>query len=377
MDFNSSENEKKRIKRNSTIILIVLLLIVAIFIVLQSVHFVPEDEYAVQRRFDQVINIRGEAGLMFSVPFVDSVTWLPKNNQLYSPEPSTVLTLDKKAMDVDSYTIWRISNPMLYIERLNNLDMAQRRLDAIIYNATKNTLSALSQEEILAERAGMLDSTILEVSIPQMEYYGIRLLTVTIKQFALPEDNLNAVYTRMISERDQIAAQYRAEGQEAANVVRNTADKDTQVIVAEAKANSAKILAEGESEYMRILSDAYSGEDRAEFYKFMRSIDALKATMKGQTSIILPYDSPLGKWFVGYETATSTDVEAAPDTATATDTATTDTVTTVAAASDASAPNAAASDTAAPGEATATGAAASDASASDASAPDASAPDAS
>jgi membrane protease subunit HflC len=264
-------------------------------------HFVPEKSYAIQRRFSQVVNIRNTAGLMLVFPFIDSVDYLPKNDQLYNPDASTVLTRDKKAMDVDSYCVWRISDPMKYITNLNDLDKAQRRLDAIIYNATKNTLSALTQEDILAEREGALDSTIHAVCVPQMEYYGIHLFSVNIKQFALPEDNLNAVYARMISERNQIATQYRAEGQEDANKVRNSADKDVRFLIAEANANAARIEAEGESEYMRVLSDAYSGSERADFYKFMRSLDALKVTMKGSTSVILPYDSPLGQWFVKYE----------------------------------------------------------------------------
>ena len=283
-------------------ILVSLFIVVFLILILRPMRFVPENQYAVQRRFSKVVDTRNYAGLMLVAPFIDSVSFLPKNDQIYDPDPSQVLTKDKKAMDVDSYCIWRINNPMAFIINLNDLDKAQRRLDATIYNATKNTLSALTQEEILAEREGALDKTILGICIPNMESYGIELLSVTIKQFALPEDNLNAVYTRMISERNQIAAQYRAEGLEDGNKVRNTADKEVRLILASANANAAKIEAEGESEYMRILSEAYSGSERAEFYRFMRSIDALKATMKGSTSIILPYDSPLGQWFVGYET---------------------------------------------------------------------------
>jgi len=296
----ADENKKNSPKKRHKLIFVVVILIIALFVAVQAVHFVPEDSYAIQKRFAQVVDIRDSAGAMFTVPFIDTVSWLPKNDQFYNPTQSTVLTGDKKAMDVDSYAVWRISDPMTFITSLNDLDKAERRLDAIIYNATKNTLSALSQEEILAEREGALDNMILGICIPQMEYYGISLRSVNIKQFALPQDNLAAVYTRMISERNQIAAQYQAEGQEDANKLRNTADKEVRFILAEASAEAAKIEAEGESEYMRTLSDAYSGNDRAEFYRFMRSIDALKITMKGNTSIILPYDSPLGQWFVGY-----------------------------------------------------------------------------
>ena len=279
-----------------------MLLIAVAFVVfiLQPVVSVAEDEYAIKRRFSQVVTIRDTAGPMFRVPMLDSVSSLPRNNLLYSPPPSAVLTQDKKAMEVDSYCIWKISNPMTFITNLNDIDKAQRRLDATIYNTTKNTISALTQDEILAGREGSLDDVILNASQPEMARYGIELLTVTIKLFTLPDDNLQAVYTRMISERNQIAAQYRAEGQEAANIVRNTADLDARNIVAQARAEADKLVAQGESEYMKILSDAYSGTERAEFYRFLRSIDALKVTMKGSTSVILPYDSPLGKWFVGY-----------------------------------------------------------------------------
>ena len=123
---------------------------------------------------------------------------------------------------------------------------------------------------------------------------------VKIKQFDLPESNLNAVYNRMISERVQMAEKYTAEGSYEAKLIRNDVDKQVNILVSNAEAESAKLVAEGEAEYMRLLAEAYDSPDKKEFYEFTLALDALKASLTGEEkTVILDADSELGKILIG------------------------------------------------------------------------------
>ena len=136
--------------------------------------------------------------------------------------------------------------------------------------------------------------------IENCNQYGIQLLSFETKQLDLPGDNKAAVYERMISERDNIAATYTAEGSSEAQIIRNTTDKEVTVMLSESQKQAEILIAEGEAEYMRILSEAYADESRQEFYSFVRSLDALKASMAGgNKTVILSPDSPIAQIFYG------------------------------------------------------------------------------
>ena len=135
-----------------------------------------------------------------------------------------------------------------------------------------------------------------------MAQYGIEIITVENKRLDLPSDNKTAVYERMISERDNIAATYTAEGQAEAQVIRNTTDKEVTVLLSNADMQAEILVAEGEAEYMRILAEAYGDEARTEFYEFVRSVDALKVSMTGSNkTLVLSADSPIAQIFNGWE----------------------------------------------------------------------------
>ena len=132
--------------------------------------------------------------------------------------------------------------------------------------------------------------------------YGIRVEDVKIKQFDLPESNLNAVYNRMISERNQMAEKYTADGNYEASIIRNDVDKQVDIIVSNAEAEAAKLVAEGEAEYMRMLAEAYDSNDKQDFYEFTLALDALKASLNGsEKTVILDGNSELAKILMGAE----------------------------------------------------------------------------
>lgn len=285
-------------KKSLTAIFSVLLIIV----LMSSVVITGEDEYKLIRQFGKVSTIRDHAGLSFKIPFVQSVDTLPKELLLYDLAQSDVITMDKKTMIADSYVLWKITDPLKFAQTLNSsMSAAEGRIDAVVYNSLKNVISSMNQNDIISSRKGGLDDKILENVGNSMESYGITIVAIETKRLDLPEDNKNAVYERMISERSQIAATYIAEGEADAKVIRNTTDKDVTISISDAQAKAAAIEAEGEAEYMRILAEAYGDESRQEFYSFVRAIEALEESFKGENkTIVLPSDSPVAKLFMGY-----------------------------------------------------------------------------
>ena len=266
-----------------------------------SVTVTQQNEYKLIRQFGKVDRVISEPGISFKIPFIESTQSLPKETLLYDLAASDVITKDKKTMISDSYVLWRIQDPLKFAQTLNcSLESSESRINTAVYNATKNVISSLSQDQVITSRDGELSDMVMEAIGTNMDQYGIELLKFETKQLDLPDDNKAAVYERMISERDNIAATYTAEGNSEAKVIRNTTDKDVTIQISDAKKQAEILEAEGEQEYMKILAQAYGEEERSEFYSFVRSLDALKASMKGgNKTIILSSDSPIAQIFEG------------------------------------------------------------------------------
>lgn len=266
-----------------------------------SVVVTKENEYKLIREFGRVRRVIDTAGLSFKIPFIQSADTLPKEILLYDLAASDVITMDKKTMMSDSYVLWKISDPLKFAQTLNSSILnAERRIDTTVYNSIKNIISSMSQNDVISGRDGELSEAIMNNIGSTMEQYGIQLLAVETKQLDLPSDNKAAVYERMISERDKIAATYQAEGQAEAQVIRNTTDREIAVSISNAQAEAAAVTAEGEAEYMRILAGAYNTPERTEFYSFIRALDAARASLTGtDNTLILPADSPIASIFMG------------------------------------------------------------------------------
>ncbi len=329
---NKIDNSSEKKKGNKLWIVVVALFV--IYIALNSCLIVcHEDEYKLIRQFGRVDRTITDAGLYVKIPFIESVDTVPKKVLLYDLPVSDVITSDKKTMIVDCYVLWRVTDPLKFAQTLSHsIGNAENRIDQLVYNAMKNTISNMSQDEVIRSRDGKIEVTdvatdtdvenndivldevhktvaikslteeIMEKLGTVYEQYGIEIMTVEVKKLDLPDDNKQAVYTRMISERENIAAQYTAEGESQARIIRNTTDKEVSIMLSEANAKAEQIKAEGEAEYMKILSGAYNDESKSDFYSFVRSLDAAKTSMKGtgQKTLILPADSPIAEVFAGY-----------------------------------------------------------------------------
>lgn len=274
---------------------------VAVVIGLSCIVVTGEDEYKLIRQFGKIDHVESEAGLSFRVPFIQTVDTLPKKILIYDLAPSDVITRDKKTMITNSYVLWQISDPIKFAQTLNSsIGNAENRINTVVYNSIKNTISSWSQEEVISGRDGELTAAIIENVGDTFDQYGIKMITVETKQLDLPADNKEAVYTRMISERENIAATYTAEGTAEAQKIKNTTDKEANILLSEAEKQAEILKAEGEAEYMKILSEAYSDESKTDFYSFVRSLDALKASVTGDNkTVILSEDSPIAQIFNG------------------------------------------------------------------------------
>lgn len=280
-------------------IIFLIIFIAAIILLSTTLVVTKENEYSIIKRFDKIERIIDSAGLSFKTPFVETVDKLPKSIQFYDVPTSDVITVDKKTMVADSYVLWRISNPTLFAQTLNSsITLAESRINTTVYNAMKNVISSNSQLEVISGRDGKLNAAFMDSIGDTMEQYGIHLITVENKHLDLPSDNKDAVFKRMISERDQMAATYTAEGESEAQMIRNTTDKEIEISISNAQTDAAKTIAEGEAEYMRVLSDAYSDESRSEFYTFIRALEAARASLSGSNkTLILSEDSPIAQIF--------------------------------------------------------------------------------
>ena len=326
-------------KKSTWIIIVVAILV--IFVGSNALYTTKENEYTVVKQFGKIVATNNTAGLRVKIPFAQTVSSVPKATQIYDLPASEVITSDKKTMIVDAYVLWKVTDAKTYTQTLNaSTQTAQGRIDVIVYNAIKTTISSMSQDELIASRDTAViietnDTEFDDVEIndiassetdeegniideaedvqvivisdrllacigDQCAQYGIEVSEVKIKTLDLPNENKEAVYQRMITERNNIAAAYKAQGESEAQIIRNTTDAEVSIMISEAQAEADAVIAEGEAEYMRILSEAYNDEDKADFYLYSLQLDTLKESVtNGNTVIFLDKDSPVAQIFNG------------------------------------------------------------------------------
>lgn len=286
-------------KKKSFPYVMIFLAAIVLLVLSNSIVVTYPNQYTVIKQFGKIVDIRETAGLSFKLPFVQSQEKIENETLLYDLAVSDVMTKDKKSMIADCFVLWRITDPQKYTQTLSaQKSNAEFRIDTIVYNSLKNVISSLSQEEVISGRDGALAASIKENIGDTLSQYGITLLAVETKSLDLPDENKAAVYERMISERNNIAATYKAEGEEQAKEISNNTKAEIIVMQSEADAEAAQIVAKGEAEYMKILSDAYNNPEKADFYLFLRSLDAAKKTMSGDNkTLIIDETSPIASIF--------------------------------------------------------------------------------
>ncbi len=301
--LNAVENKPKpQIKLPKKTIFVVLVLVIALVFVVNNLYIVSADEYVVVRQFGEIVNIVDTPGLNFKLPFLQSISHLPKKTLIYDVPSAEINTLDKKRIMVDYYSLWRITDPKAMIESLRTIGGAESRLGDIVYSNIRTELGKMEYQQIVNHNNNMrgdidnlVRSQVNEILIRNNA--GIELVDIKMKRADLPPANEQSVYMRMVSERESTAQQYLSQGDAEALKIKAETDREVSELLARAEAEAKTIEAEGDREAAKIYNEAY-GKD-PEFFNMYRALESYKATINEETVIIFPADSPYFKYLMG------------------------------------------------------------------------------
>ncbi|PAE24143.1 MULTISPECIES: protease modulator HflC [Bacillaceae] len=282
--------------------IILVLIIAGLGILFSNLFIVKEGEYKVIRQFGEVVRIEKEPGLAYKIPFIQSVTTLPKYQMTYDVSEAEINTKDKKVMIIDNYAVWKIEDPKKMISNARTLEGAEARMEEFIYSVTRSELGRLNYEEIIndekSSRGSLNDQITTKVNeLLGNDNYGITVTDVRIKRTDLPSENEQSVYTRMISERQSTAQEYLSRGDAQKNVIIAETDRTVREMLAKAQADAEVIRAEGEAGAAKVYNEAFSKDP--EFYSLFRTLESYKKTINGETVIVLPSNSPYARLLMG------------------------------------------------------------------------------
>jgi modulator of FtsH protease HflC len=276
--------------------------IIILVLILSNIYVVKENEYKVVRQFGEIIRIDQEPGLYFKIPFIQSITTLPKTQMFYDVAEAEINTKDKKRMLIDNYAIWEIDNPKDMIQNARTLANAESKMGEFIFSVVRAELGQLNYDEIIndekSSRGSLNDKVTEKVNeLLERDQYGIKVVDVRVKRIDLPPENEKSVYKRMISERESKAQEYLSMGDAQKQRIIAQTDKEVKEILAKAQADAERIRAEGEQEAARIYNETFLKDP--DFYNFYRTLESYKKVIGEDTVVILPADSPYAKWLIG------------------------------------------------------------------------------
>ncbi|MDI9374203.1 MAG: protease modulator HflC [Thermotogota bacterium] len=238
---------------------------------------IDETEQAVVLRFGEIRNSITEPGLYFKTPFVDTVRKFDKRLQIYDVDAERIYSRDKKTILMDTYALWKIVDPQKFIETMKSEQIALTRIDDVVYSNVRNALGKLDFEDIISgQRTDVLDE-ITKLSARDMADFGLEIVSVRVKRADLPDENRNAVFNRMKSERIQEASLIRAEGDREARKLTAEADKQAQILIAEAQKEADIIIGTGDASALTVYAEAYNQDP--EFYEFMKRLEVYEGTL--------------------------------------------------------------------------------------------------
>jgi membrane protease subunit HflC len=275
-------------------------LVVAVLVVIiggQVVFTINETEQAIITQMGRYVRTIKEPGLHFKLPLIQTVHRFEKRILVSDAPPAEYLTLDKKRLVVDSYTRWRIVDPLQFYKTVRNEAGALARLDGIVLSELRRDLAAHTLREVIGPQREPIMESVAERSGEIVKKFGIEIIDVRVKRVDLPEEVEASVFARMRSERQRIAKKYRAEGEEQARIIRAEADKEAIIILAEAYKKSKELRGEGDAAAIKIYAAAF--EQDPEFYSFLRSLEAYEKFLKGGTTLVLRSDSKLFRYLAG------------------------------------------------------------------------------
>ena len=273
--------------------LIISILAIVVIVSSTSLFQVSEVENAVVIRLGKPKRVVTEPGLYGKVPFIDDVRYFDKRLLNYDAAPKGIIIKEKKSIVIDNYARWKIADPLLFLQSVQNIAGAQARLDDIVYSELRREMGKYTLSEIISSKRDVIMENVTEESKKIAKSSGIDIIDVRIKRVELPKENEQNIYKRMEAERNQQAKKYRAEGREKALEITSQADQEKTIILAEAYRKSEELKGEGDAKALEIYADAYNRDP--EFYKFMKTLESYEKIMDNKTKVILSTDSELWK----------------------------------------------------------------------------------
>jgi modulator of FtsH protease HflC len=309
MDNNNVIDIKEKSKNGFSMLgytkvgIFLLILLALLIFTITNVFIVKEGEYRVIRQFGEVVRIENSPGLSYKIPFIQSVSTLPKYQMTYDVSEAEINTKDKKRMIIDNYAIWRIQDPKKMISNARTVEKAESRMEEFIYSVVRAELGQLNYDEIINDEKssrGSLNDRVTKMvnELLTQDNYGIVLVDVRMKRTDLPAENEQSVYTRMISERESKAQEYLSMGDAQKNRIIADTDREVKEMLAKAKADAEVIRAEGEGEAAKIYNLSFSKDPS--FYELYRTLESYKKTINEKSVIVLPSDSPYARLLLGY-----------------------------------------------------------------------------
>lgn len=275
---------------------IIIAALAVIFILLNSVYIVYQPEQAIVLQFGEPMRVVQDAGLKFKVPFIQNVVFYDKRLLNLDPPAQEVVLNDKKRLDVDSFTRYRIIDPLKFYQTVRNEYQAQSKLEEIVNSSLRKVLGRCTLTELLSEQRTKIMSDISANVKRDAEAIGVSVADVRIRRADLPIEVMQAINARMKTERERDAKEFRAMGQQEAQNIRATADKEATIIVAEAEKKAQITRGDGDKKAVTIWNETV-GQD-ADFYDFYRSLEAYRNSLSAQeTSLVLSPDSEFFKYF--------------------------------------------------------------------------------
>jgi membrane protease subunit HflC len=259
-----------------------------------STYIVDKTQYAIEILLGDPVDIVMEPGLNFKLPFVTRIIFMENRLQDYDADPGAVFTKDKKEMKVDTYSKWRVTEPLKFYETVRTTSGAHARLDDIIYSQTREVLGQHTLVEIVSGNRKEIREAITLRARKNAENYGIEILDVRIKRADLPEQNSQAVFGRMNAERRRQAKLYRSEGEEESLKIRSDADRERVEIIAEGKKINEETRGVADAEATKIYADAYQKD--TDFFKFLRSHDVYRDSLQEGTTLLMDANSKFFKY---------------------------------------------------------------------------------
>ncbi|MDE2063031.1 MAG: protease modulator HflC [Bradyrhizobium sp.] len=279
-------------------IMVLLLVLLLLVVGYSSVFTVQQTEQALVVRFGAPVQVVTDPGLHFKVPFTDAVIPIDKRILDLENPAQEVIASDQKRLVVDAFARYRIKNALQFYQSVGTIQAANLQLTTLLNSALRRVLGEVTLIQVVRDEREALMGRIRDQLDKESGNYGIQVVDVRIRRADLPDQNSQAVYQRMKTERQREAAEFRAQGNQKAQEIRSNADREATVIVAEANSKAEQIRGEGDAERNRLFAEAYSKDP--DFFAFYRSMTAYETALKSNdTRLLLRPDSDFFRFFGG------------------------------------------------------------------------------